>query len=188
MSEKDAKGKEGDASPTPDTAVMDPMDMINSLKGTKVQESVKSEPAIVVEQNVTQGSQNQMEKLLEMMANTIAELSKWQRQDAGITGFHDVDEPDDAEPEAPKPARRFELMIDEQDNNDSNGDVFVGLNGYAYLIKRGKKVIVPEGVLNVLRESIIDKIQRNRDTGEERIVSVPRFSIPHIKEIIDESV
>lgn len=70
---------------------------------------------------------------------------------------------------------KYRITVHEQDNTDDKNQVFVSVNGYPYLIRRGEEVEVPEGVLNVLREAVIGKISKDKD-GNEVIKSVNRFA------------
>lgn len=58
-------------------------------------------------------------------------------------------------PRAPgesKKAKRFKLII--ATNDQDKQPVQVGVNGRMYVIKRGEEVIVPESVINVLRDAV----------------------------------
>lgn len=73
--------------------------------------------------------------------------------------------------------KKYRIVIDEQDNSDKNQDVFVtdGKNT-PYLIKRGHEVVVPEGVVNVLKESVY-KIVSEDGFGNKTEKSVNRFAL-----------
>ena len=83
-----------------------------------------------------------------------------------------------------KVKKMFRIILDEQDNSDKNNDQLVTdpSNGKQYLIKRGFEVDVPEGVVNNLRESVIDKLEYDAN-GEEVWRSIPRFAMRVIKEL-----
>lgn len=72
--------------------------------------------------------------------------------------------------------KKVRIVIDEQDNWDKNNDVFVSVNGNAYLVKRGKEVAVPESVVNVLKEAVIIQLEKDRD-GNEVERTIPRFAL-----------
>ncbi|MBZ0158398.1 MAG: hypothetical protein K8I29_19545 [Alphaproteobacteria bacterium] len=73
--------------------------------------------------------------------------------------------------------KKYRIIIDEQDNTDKNNDVFVtDGRGTPYLIKRGHEVVVPEGVVNVLKEAVYTLIEKN-ENGEEVRRDIPRFAL-----------
>lgn len=53
---------------------------------------------------------------------------------------------------------RVKIRIAKTDDGRGNDDVFVGLNGVGFLIKRGVAVDVPRGVLGVLRDAVTKKL------------------------------
>ncbi len=83
-----------------------------------------------------------------------------------------------------KKKKMFRIILDEQDNSDKNNDQLVTdpSDGKQYLIKRGFEVDVPEGVVNNLRESVIDRLEYDAN-GEEVWRSIPRFAMRVIKEL-----
>ena len=83
----------------------------------------------------------------------------------------------------PKGAKMFRIIIDEQDNNDKNGPVrCTDGQGKQYMIPRGIEVNVPEGVVNVIRESVFTTYEKDsNDNDIER--HIPRFAMRVIKEL-----
>lgn len=83
--------------------------------------------------------------------------------------------------------KRFKIVINEQENTDTQGgnnDVFVSCNGIPFLIKRGREVVIPEGHLNVLKESRPISIKKNED--EELVLrEYPRFALQIIGEVAE---
>ena len=79
-------------------------------------------------------------------------------------------------PNKPK-KRMFEIEIAENDGPDG-GDVFVTdpSDGTPFLIQRGQKVRVPEGVVNNLKESVTEKLSYD-DEGNEVWKAISRFSM-----------
>ena len=57
-------------------------------------------------------------------------------------------------PEAEEVVDGFRTVNLFKDNNKYAGDVFVGLNGRAYRIQRGKHVRVPKAVAEILERSL----------------------------------
>lgn len=82
-----------------------------------------------------------------------------------------------------KPKKMFRIIIDEQDNTDKNGPVrCTDGQGKQYLIKRGFEVNVPEGVVNVIKESVFTVY--DKDEGDNDIERhIPRFAMRIIKEL-----
>lgn len=80
--------------------------------------------------------------------------------------------------------KMFRIVIDQQDNWDKNNNVQVTdpSDGTQFLIKRGHEVDVPEGVVNNLRESVIEQLYYD-DDGNERTRNIPRFAMRVIKEL-----
>lgn len=76
---------------------------------------------------------------------------------------------------APK-SEKIKIVIEEQEGDENQGSVFVSVNGYAYLIKRGFPVEVVPSVVNVLKDAVITRIYMNPDTGETTYKDVPRFN------------
>ena len=69
---------------------------------------------------------------------------------------------------------RIRVIIDEQMdsvNEGVNTDVFVGVNGRGYLIKRGEEALVPLEVYSVLKNAVTTIELDNGKTKD-----VPRFS------------
>jgi hypothetical protein len=79
--------------------------------------------------------------------------------------------------------KMYTIIIGERRGDDESQDVFVTdpSDGTAFQIQRGKEVEVPEGVVNNLRESVIEKLDKDRETGEESWRPVARFPFQIIK-------
>lgn len=84
---------------------------------------------------------------------------------------------------AKKGPKMYKIHIDEQAGPDAFPEVFVGVNGKHYLIKRGHEVVVPEGVVNVLKETVVTKILVDPKTGAETIKNIPRISFRILGEV-----
>lgn len=80
--------------------------------------------------------------------------------------------------------KMYRIIIDQQDNTDRNNDAFVTdpSNGVPYNIKRGFEVDVPEGVVNNLRESVMERLEYD-ENGEEKWRRIPRYAMRVIKEL-----
>lgn len=78
--------------------------------------------------------------------------------------------------------KMFRIIIDEQDNNDKNGLVrCTDGQSKQYTIERGHEVDVPEGVVNVLRESVYTT---NEEVNNKTVTrNIPRYAMRIIKEL-----
>lgn len=54
---------------------------------------------------------------------------------------------------------RVKIRVTKTDDNRGSEDVFVGVNGAGFLIKRGVAVDVPRAVVEVLRNAVTKKLQ-----------------------------
>jgi hypothetical protein len=77
---------------------------------------------------------------------------------------------------------RVTIRISKTDDGRGSDDVFVGLNGVGFLIKRGVAVDVPRGVLGVLRDAVTKKlvevVNENGDhTGAFEYVDVQSYPL-----------
>jgi len=70
--------------------------------------------------------------------------------------------------------RRVPIVIEESRDATDSQDVFVQVNGRAYLYKRGVEVIVPPEVIEVLNNAVIEKMVRI-DEGNYVMRPVKRF-------------
>lgn len=71
--------------------------------------------------------------------------------------------------DAPK---MFKLTIAAEDSAEGRSDVFVGHNYHSYLIQRDKEVVVPEGVIEILRNTVVDTVG-----ADKAPIKIPRFNI-----------
>ena len=76
-------------------------------------------------------------------------------------------------PTPPKP-KMFKLTINAEDSVEGRSDVFVGLNGNSYLIRRNEEVVVPEGVIEILKNTVVHTTSQ---TGEPLHIS--RYNITY---------
>lgn len=77
--------------------------------------------------------------------------------------------------------KMFKIIINTQDGHEGKDDVKIGVNGKVYQIKRGFEVVIPESVLNVIRESKYTITSRD-DNGNEDVRDIPRFSYTYLGE------
>lgn len=78
-------------------------------------------------------------------------------------------------PEIPAPPKRFKIIVHNQEGVENTPFVKVGVNGTMYQIKREVEVEVPEPVVSVLKEAVIDKYEPGPDGSGTALVKVRRF-------------
>lgn len=71
---------------------------------------------------------------------------------------------------------KYRLVIYQQEGPEGKEPVFVGVNGYGYMIRRGEEVIVPRGVVSVLEEAVEIQVTKNDKTGDDVETPIKRFS------------
>lgn len=88
-----------------------------------------------------------------------------------------------AQADAPEAAeeRLFNLVIHSSDSSGGHDDVHLGINGYAYSIKRDMDVIVPERVIEALKLCVTTKyepggINKNTLEMEYKTYDARRFN------------
>lgn len=67
------------------------------------------------------------------------------------------------------------LTIHASDGDGGSDNVFVSVNGYAYYIKRGEPVAVPDEVIEVLKNATVTKYRQDKD-GKTVAYEVPRHT------------
>lgn len=70
---------------------------------------------------------------------------------------------------------RYRIILNEQENTDNPSQQFVSCNGVSWLIKRGVEVVVPEGILNVIKGCVYSRSTQSPD-GDIESKKVNRFS------------
>lgn len=72
------------------------------------------------------------------------------------------------EPKAKKVAapKMYKINISSEDTAEGKSDVFVAVNFHSYLIKRDQDVVVPEGVVEVLRNTVANTIDGNKNPAK----------------------
>ena len=65
--------------------------------------------------------------------------------------------------------RKVRILIPSGHDEQGRCPVTVGVNGYAYLIERDKEVLVPEGVVNVLKLAKESTAVRIEENGQIRV-------------------
>lgn len=76
----------------------------------------------------------------------------------------------------PSKEKRVKLTIHEQEGSAGKQDVPVSVNGYAYQIKRGIEVEVPESVIHVLENAVMTVFEPGEKAGTFVERNVRRFS------------
>lgn len=77
-----------------------------------------------------------------------------------------------AKPKKVAAPKMFKLTIAAEDSAEGRSDVFVGYNYHSYLIQRDKEVIVPEGVIEILRNTVVDTVG-----ADKAPIKIPRFNL-----------
>jgi hypothetical protein len=72
--------------------------------------------------------------------------------------------------------KKVRIVIEESDDENASNEVFVSVQGYAYQIRRGVPVEVPESVLEVLNHAVQTKMIQNMETYEMTYRDVPRYT------------
>ena len=75
----------------------------------------------------------------------------------------------------PAVAGRRTLTIHATEGEEGSADVFIGVNGYAYNIKRGKPVQVPDEVIEALTNATITRYRSKQD-GSVEMFEAPRYA------------
>lgn len=81
----------------------------------------------------------------------------------------------------PSKMPKCRLIIHRQEGVIGQADVFVGVNGYAYTIRRGDEVEVPKMVLENLRNAVVTILTKDKD-GNDVLSNVPRFAFTVVQE------
>lgn len=71
--------------------------------------------------------------------------------------------------------KRVTLTIHGTAEQDGQEDVFIGLNGFGYKIKRGEPCFVPEEVAGIIKEAIVTSM-RPGQAGSVTESKAPRFA------------
>lgn len=100
--------------------------------------------------------------------------------DSEVSTIDDV--PAVAQPKPSKKAKQVEqtedrkmLTIHATDGDGGSDNVFASVNGYAYYIKRGQPVSVPDEVIEVLKNATVTKYRQGKD-GQTEAYEVPRHT------------
>lgn len=65
-----------------------------------------------------------------------------------------------------KAPKMYKVTIDSDDTAEGKSDVFIGLNFHSYQIKRDHEVIGPEGVVEILRNTVANTIDGNKNPAK----------------------
>jgi coenzyme F420-reducing hydrogenase alpha subunit len=71
---------------------------------------------------------------------------------------------------------RVVIRVSSEDKPEGNDDVFVSVNGVAFLIKRDRDVSVPKSILVALQNAK-QTIYKQKDNGEMVITQVARYPV-----------
>lgn len=90
-------------------------------------------------------------------ADIVAAILQAQEDDAAPAGFEEAELEAEEAPRAP--AKKYRLIVHNQEGVDSSPFLKVGINGNHYQITREKEVVVPESVIAVLKDAVIEKFE-----------------------------
>ena len=86
--------------------------------------------------------------------------------------------------------RHFEVIIREHDEPKRTSEPFTDGFNTTYLVALGKKVILPEAVINTAKEAVYTIIETHQDEKTLRCTTIPResarFSVEVIREVVAE--
>jgi hypothetical protein len=71
--------------------------------------------------------------------------------------------------------KRRTLTIHATEGDTGSSDVFIAVNGYAYSIKRGKAVLVPQEVIDALANASVTRYRSKQD-GTVEMFETPRYT------------
>lgn len=86
--------------------------------------------------------------------------------------IEDIKEIIETSAEAPAKAKKvaaqkmYKVRVDSDETAEGKSDVFIALNFHSYLIKRDQEVIVPEGVVEILRNTVANTIDGNKNPAK----------------------
>lgn len=63
---------------------------------------------------------------------------------------------------------------------------FVGLNGFPFLVQYNKEVDLPRPVIEMMRTRVVERIEKNTETGEETVRRYPRFNFRVVAENVNK--
>lgn len=72
--------------------------------------------------------------------------------------------------------KKVKVTIHSGEDAADKGDVVLAHNFHQIMIQRDKEVELEERFLEVLKHSVIESTVKNKETGEESLVRVPRFA------------
>lgn len=96
-------------------------------------------------------------------ADLVAAILQAQEDDAAPEGFEEAE----AEEVPQAPLKKYRLIVHNQEGVDSSPFLKVGVNGTHFQIAREKEVVVPEPVIDVLKNAVIEKFEPVAGGGVE---------------------
>lgn len=78
---------------------------------------------------------------------------------------------------------KVEILIPSTRGDDGKDDVFVGVNGSTFLIKRDEKVRIPVEILEALNNAVQKEYELDKRTDKLREVETPRYVVQVFKTI-----
>lgn len=75
-----------------------------------------------------------------------------------------------------KKAKKVKVTIYSGEDAGDKGDVFLSHNFHPLLIQRDQEVEIDERYLEVLKNTVIETVVKDKDSGKESVVRIPRFA------------
>lgn len=135
-------------------------------------------------------------KPIDLESASTVELRQYARDELGLSvprGASDeaikklITDTDETQAPVPKPVKvgkepkldqpRVKIHIMKLDGDTGNDDVYVGVNGKGYLIKRGEDVDVPVEVVEVLKNAVETRYHEQRDPDKPNKVALVRRDV-----------
>ena len=80
----------------------------------------------------------------------------------------------------PEGHKRQWVILRETGQPNESKQPFVSLNGFAFKFQKNVPIHLPVPVIEMMKNCVYTKIERDPDTGDEIIRNIPRFSIERL--------
>lgn len=77
---------------------------------------------------------------------------------------------------ADETVKKVKVTIYSGEDAGDKGDVFLAHNFRSVLIQRDQEVEIDECYLEILKNTVVETVVKDKDTGKESVVRVPRFA------------
>lgn len=75
-----------------------------------------------------------------------------------------------------KKANKVKVTIYSGEDAGDKGDVFLAHNFRSVLIQRDQEVEIDECYLDILKNTVVETVVKDKDSGKESVVRIPRFA------------